>query len=168
MGWCAIRDKQVMADDYDASYFCGVGFAVRREVFAEVGLFFEPYIYGCEELDLSLQVVEAGFRITWASDIVVWHRRSPLERPQGRWVHCNAKNRPWLSARHLPWRYVTSHIFFWWGHLFWVSARNGLMRDYFRGVFDSIRNMPNILSTRKRLSVEAVKTIKAHNGRLLW
>jgi len=162
------RDKKVMLADYEASYFCGVGFAVRREVFDTIGLFFEPYIYSCEELDLSWRAVEAGYRITWAADIIVWHRRSPLARPQGRWVHSNAKNRLWLSARHLPWRYVASHAVFWWMYLFWVAMRNGLLRDYFNGVAEGIRRLPDILAGRKRLSNQAINRIKSNHGRLLW
>jgi GT2 family glycosyltransferase len=40
------RDKQVLDSDYESSYFCGVGFAVRKDVFDRIGLFFVPYVYG--------------------------------------------------------------------------------------------------------------------------
>ncbi|MEX2343380.1 MAG: glycosyltransferase family 2 protein [Steroidobacteraceae bacterium] len=161
------RDKRIFVTDYESSYFCGVGFAVRREVFEKVGSFFVPYIYGCEELDFSWRAVDKGYRIVWAADIVVLHRRSMLERPQGRWIYSNAKNRVWLAARHLPWRYVVSHGVIWWSYLLWIAARNGLLGDYFKGVRDSLRGLPVILNQRKRLSDAAISVIREKNGRLI-
>lgn len=161
------RDKKELDTDYETSYFCGVGFAVRREVFDKAGLFFVPYVYGCEELDLSWRAVEKGYRILRAADIKVLHRKSPLERPQGRWVYSNARNRVWLAARHLPWRYVVSHGVIWWSYLFWVSLRNGLMIDFFKGVRDSIAGLPERLKERQRLSRNTVDNIREKHGRLL-
>ena len=161
------RDKRVLDDDYESAYFCGVAFAVRRDVFESVGNFFEPYVYGCEELDLSYRALEKGFKILRAKDLVVHHRRSPLERPQGRWVYCNAKNRVWFAARMLPWRYVVSHGVVWWTYLLWIATTNGLLRDYLRGVTDGIRGLPEILQGRARLSNATIHSIKTRNGRLL-
>lgn len=161
------RDKRIVDTDYESSYFCGVGFAVRREVFDRIGLFFEPYVYSCEELDFSWRAVEAGWRIVRAADVVVWHRRTPLERPQGRWVYSNAKNRLWLAARHLPWRYVVSHGAIWWTYLFWSAVRNGLTVDFFRGVRESIGGLPSVLDGRRRLSSTTIAAIREKHGRLV-
>ena len=161
------RDKQVLDTDYESSYFCGVGFAVRRDVFKSIGLFFVPYVYGCEELDFSWRAIEHGYRIVRAADIRVLHRRSTLERPQGRWIYSNAKNRIWLAARHLPWRYVISQSAIWWSYLLWIAVRNGLVGDYFKGVRDGITGLPAVLNQRNRLSNKTLAVIRDRNGRLL-
>ena len=162
------RDKRIFATDYQASYFCGVCFAVRRELVTRVGGFCEEYFYSCEELDLSWRVIQDGYQITWAADVVILHRRTPIERPKGRWIHSNARNRVWLAARHLPWRYVISYAFLCWGFLLITSVRNFLLIDYFKGVGESMVGLPKILKERKVLSDATLKTIREHDGRLTY
>lgn len=162
------RDKRICETDYAASYFCGVCFALRRELVTKIGLFFEPYMYSCEELDLSWRAIEGGYQIMWAADIVVLHRRTLVERHPGRWVYSNARNRVWLAARHLPWRYVVSHGLLWWGFLFISSVRSFVMVDYVKGVWDSIRGLRGILKERKVLSDATLKTIAECKGRLMY
>lgn len=160
------RDKKIIETDYEASYFCGVGFAVRRDLFEKVGRFFEPFVYSCEELDLSWRVLESGYRIVRAADVVVLHRRSPLERPQGRWVYSNARNRVWLAARHLPWHYVLSHGAIWWSYLLWVAIKNRLTGDFVQGFRESIGGLKSVIADRKQLSRMTLTQIREKNGRL--
>jgi GT2 family glycosyltransferase len=162
------RDKKILETDYQTSYFCGVGFALRRDLIKEIGDFFEGYFYSCEELDLSWRALDGGYSIVWAADIIVLHRLTPVERPQGRWIYSNAKNRVWLAARHLPWRYVISYGVLWWGFLFATSIRNLLVKDFIKGMGDCIAGLPKILKERKPLSEGTLKMIRGYNGRLIY
>ena len=162
------RDKKVIDTDYQASYFCGVGFALRRDLIEKIGLFFERFFYSCEELDLSWRTIESGYRIMWAADIVVLHRCSPVVRTRGRWVHSNARNRVWLAVRHLPWRYVLSYTVLWWGFLFVKSIRDLLIKDFLKGIYDCLAGLPEILRGRRLLSKTALETIRNNNGRLIY
>jgi len=159
-------DKRVVDTDYETSYFCGVGFAVRRPVFEQVGGFFPPYFYGCEEIDLAWRAMARGWRIVRAADFVVLHRRSPLGRPRGRWVYSNAKNRLWVAMRHLPWRYVFTWGLAWWTWLLCIALRDGLTREYVRGVRDCVRALPQRLRERRRLpreTIDAIRLADRHN-----
>ncbi len=162
------RDKAVVPGDYEASYFCAVAFAIRRKIVEEVGAFFEPFFYGCEELDLSWRVLRRGYRIVRASDLVVHHRVSPEARPTGRWVYVNARNRVWLALLHLPWRCVATYAFFWWGYLFLRSLQGRQFRDCVRGIRDCLGGVPATLKNRNVLDRATLHTISRLNGRLFY
>ena len=162
------RDKNTYENDYEASYFSGVGFAVRRSLTEKTGRFFEKYFYACEELDLSWRAMDIGYRIIWAADIVVFHRRSPVEKTIRRWIYYNTRNRVWLAVRHLPWRYVTSYLVLWWGYLFVKALKSSMMLDYFKGIVDCISGLPEIMKERRLLSDATLKLIRVYNGRLFY
>ncbi|MFH1371532.1 MAG: glycosyltransferase [Planctomycetota bacterium] len=162
------KDKKIFENDCPSSYFCGVGFALRRELIAKTGNFFEGYFYSCEEIDLSWRAIECGYQIIWTADIVVLHRRSLLERAPGRWIYSNARNRVWLAMRHLPWRYVVSYAVTWWGFLFVKSIMSFSVPVFFRGVVDCITGSSAILKERNVLSNSTLKIIRSCSGRLLY
>jgi len=162
------RDKKIPSADCQTSYFCGVAFAIRRVIIKDIGDFFEGYFYSCEELDLSWRAMDRGYQIVWAVNIVVLHRRSPVERPRGRWFYSNARNRVWLAARHLPWNYVISHAAIWWGVLLIKSIKHLLLKDFIKGVYDCVVGFSDILKDRKRLNGATIKKIRDYNGRLIY
>jgi GT2 family glycosyltransferase len=162
------RDKKIFETDYQTTYFCGVGFALRQDLVKVVGDFFEGYFYSCEELDLSWRAIDRGYQIIRVTNIIILHRHSPVERTRGRWVYSNARNRVWLAVRHLPWRYVISYVVLWWGFLLIKSIRNLLLRDFIKGVVDCIVGLPKILKGRKVLSKKTLTIIRQYNGRLIY
>ena len=162
------RDKAVLHEDYEASYFCAVAFAIRREIVEEVGAFFEPFFYGCEELDLSWRVLRRGYRIVRASDLVVHHRVSPEARPSDRWIYSNARNRVWLSLRNLPWPCVVSYACFWWGYLFLRALRERHFLSYIYGIRDCLKGVPVVLKNRSVLDRATLCAIVRLNGRLIY
>ena len=162
------RHKSGFGADREVSYFCGVAFALRREVVDRVGLFFEPFFYSCEELDYSWRALRAGYRILWDSRWVVLHRATPVSRPAGRWIWSNARNRVWLAARHLPWRYVLSYAVVWWIYLFGQSLRSWQVRDFARGAREAVKGLASILRERRPLDRATVRAIADLDGRLLY
>lgn len=162
------KDKAILQGDYETSYFCAVAFAIRREILEETGCFFEPFFYGCEELDLSWRVLERGYRIIRAADLIVHHRMSPEARPSERWIYSNARNRVWLSLINLPWPYVVSYAFIWWGYLFPKSIQRGYFRPYVDGIRDCLKGVPAILKNRRVLNKATRDTIRRMNGRLFY
>jgi GT2 family glycosyltransferase len=53
-------------------FFSGIS-AIRRTVFENVGLFPIEFLYGVEENDLSIRLLNAGGRILYSPDVVVSH-----------------------------------------------------------------------------------------------
>jgi GT2 family glycosyltransferase len=162
------RDKKDLDHDYEASYFSGCGYAVRKSVLEKTGYYFEKFFYGCEEPDLSWRVLDIGYRIVRAADIKVIHRRSPKRKTTQRWVFYNARNRIWLAARHLPWRFVASYILFWWGYLFGVALKNAKLRSYVKGIAACLSGLPEIIKTRRPVSKATLNLIRKTNGRLYY
>lgn len=57
----------------------GACFLIRRELFSRVGGFDEAYKNGCEDVELCLKVREAGFRVVYTPESIIYHygQRSP-------------------------------------------------------------------------------------------
>ncbi|HGO5824646.1 TPA: glycosyltransferase family 2 protein, partial [Mannheimia haemolytica] len=67
--------------NFNTYYFIGAGHAIRKEAYERAGLY--PLylgLYGGEERDLSFRILEAGFDILYASDLVIYHKVSPNGR----------------------------------------------------------------------------------------
>ena len=65
----------------------GACFAVRRQVWEQVGGFDERFFMYCEDVDLCLRVRQAGFRIGYSADVTV--------------THFEGAGRPWIGVAAL-------------------------------------------------------------------
>jgi GT2 family glycosyltransferase len=74
---------------------------IRRDVFERVGGWPAPFRFVHEGVDLGWRVMEAGYRVRYAGDIVVLHP-SPTGAPHGYSYYFGARNRVWLARRYLP------------------------------------------------------------------
>jgi GT2 family glycosyltransferase len=162
------RDKQMLAEDYEATYFCGAGFAVRREMFLSAGEFWPALVYGSQEIDLGYRFLEAGHRILKSASVRVIHRSTPRARPSGQWVYFNTRDRAWVAVRHLPWRAAISTSILWWINTLWVAVRGGEIRSFLRGWVDSIRGLPAALRTRRVISSKVIDHLSRHSGRFWY
>ena len=99
---------------YYASSFCGVGNAIRRDLIEEVGVFPADFVYGFEEHDLSLRLLDAHWEILYAPSVAVYHKQTPKARlPPAETRERQIENRIKLAVRNLPWRYVVFTALVW-------------------------------------------------------
>ena len=75
--------------------------AMRRSVFEAVGGWPEDFRFVHEGIDLAWRVMDAGWRVAYAGEIVALHP-SPTGTPHGYSFYYGARNRAWLARRHLP------------------------------------------------------------------
>jgi GT2 family glycosyltransferase len=75
--------------------------AIRREVFERVGGWPAPFRFVHEGVDLGWRVMDAGFDVRYAGDVVALHP-SPTGSPHGYSYYFGARNRVWLARRYLP------------------------------------------------------------------
>jgi GT2 family glycosyltransferase len=75
--------------------------AIRRELFDRVGGWPAPFRFVHEGVDLGWRVMDAGYNVRYAGDVVVLHP-SPTGRPHGYSYYFGARNRVWLARRYLP------------------------------------------------------------------
>ena len=161
-------DKKIISADYECSYFCGAGFAVRRSLFLEMGMFWEPLFYIGEELDFSYRLVNKGYKILRASAISVIHYETPQAKVPGKWIYYGTRNRCWVASRHLPCFNVFSHTLLWWGFYFISALRNKHLIYFIKGVKDAVIGLPQAIRTRSCIAKETVGKLKKLSGRLYY
>ena len=159
-------DKKSLYHDYQCTYFCGAGFALRRKIFLDLGMFWEEFFYGGEELDYSYRLLNQNHRIIHSAAITIAHREVQQARPKGQWIYFNARNRCWLAWKNLPWPYAVSTTLFWWLQTCFVSLRHGLIKYFVNGLWDALVGMPVILQQRKTIGKDALKALRSFSGRL--
>lgn len=96
-------------------YFYTVGLALRSEVATQVGGFPERFFYGMDEPDLSLRIIDAGYKLLYDPSVVVTHHRSDLGRPvRGmRYWRDSAVNKTRMAVRNLPFPYPVTTCLVW-------------------------------------------------------
>jgi GT2 family glycosyltransferase len=161
-------DKTATSADYPCAYFAAGGFAVRRRAFVEAGRFWDAIMYSCEELDLSYRLLDRGFDLHRSGAVRVLHWAVPKARPPGQYLYNNARNRPLVAIRNLPWLNVATTTVAWWAYLGWVGLRTRQLRPLLRGVRDCLRAVPTALCDRRRVGPEALQAVKLRSGRLWW
>lgn len=108
--------------------------AARRRVFDGAGLFPEAFWYAHEGTDVAWRVMDAGYRVFYAGDLVCHHPAVAPTR-HSYYYYLSARNRVWLARRHLPWPFVVVYPLTW---LFITLARERSLpaiKDVLRGYF---------------------------------
>jgi len=161
-------DKKIIHEDYECSYFCGAGFAVRRNFFLEVGMFWEPLFFIGEERDFSYRLVNQGYKILRSSAISVIHLETPQARVKGKWIYYGVRSQCWVAVRNLPWRYAVSHTLLWWGYYFISALRNRHPIYFILGIKDAVMGLLKALEGRACISEETIEKMKTLSGRVSY
>jgi GT2 family glycosyltransferase len=161
-------DKKTINTDYECSYFCGAGFACRRSLFIETGMFWEPLFYSGEELDFCYRLVNQGHTILRSSAISVIHCETPHARIKGEWIYYGARSRFLVAARNLPWIKALSHILLWWGYFLIYGIKTGHIFYFFRGVIHAIIDLPKALQTRSCITRKTIGKLTKLSGRIYY
>jgi GT2 family glycosyltransferase len=83
--------------------------AIRRSMFEAIGGWPGDFEFVHEGIDLGWRVMDAGYRVAYAGDIVALHP-SPTGTPHGYSFYYGARNRVWLARRHLPWPLAAVYV----------------------------------------------------------
>ncbi|HHF1103200.1 TPA: glycosyltransferase family 2 protein, partial [Haemophilus influenzae] len=110
-------------------YFIGAGHAIRKEVYQKAGFYPKDLgLYGGEERDLSFRILEAGYQILYASDIVIYHKVSPNGRMMRKKENFfRYRNQLIVLNRYMPMRYRLTSNFVW--SIFYLVKMNGEILD---------------------------------------
>jgi GT2 family glycosyltransferase len=76
--------------------------AMPRRVFDEVGGWPAEFRHAHEGIDLAWRVLDAGYRVHYAGDVVALHPAQGAPMPHAYSFYFGARNRVWLARRHLP------------------------------------------------------------------
>jgi GT2 family glycosyltransferase len=145
------------AEAEPAGMFTGCGHILRVEALRKIGLYEPmPGMYGSEEKDLCLRLMDAGYWVARLPGVGVWHDKTPLARDipfQHKSGVCNdlvmtMRRSPWfLLPALLPlkaWRHLT---FAW---------RNDLLAPCLSGMALFTRSIGDIRAYRKPVRAETL------------
>jgi len=150
---------------YRTTSFIGVGNAIRRSALDAAGTYPEDFVYGFEEMDLSIRILDAGYDILYTPSIVIYHKESPVARrtaieEQERQI----ENRVRLAVRNLPGRYLVGTSLLWLSY--WV-LRSGFdptsLWRILRRLYDDRRVL---IGERSVVDDETITLIKARSSML--
>ncbi len=83
--------------------FWGCGAALRREALENCGYYDEDFFIYANEYDLSIRMLNAGYRVVYRPDIIGYHRESATHRSWKRTGWIGARNEAWFHIKHFPW-----------------------------------------------------------------
>ena len=145
--------------------FYGCGFAVKKEVFDEVGGFDSSFFYGMEEYDFCYRAINAGNKLLFTKAITVLHKVSPDGREPNAVKYARMfENKCLIAYRYLPWFYVISHFMMWGSFLFIKSKGNPKL--LFRSTFSLFKKVK--YNQRTPISSKALSYIRSVAGRLTY
>jgi hypothetical protein len=147
----AVFDVVLPDGSHEASAFpnvfigCGTGF--RREALIEAGGLPDDFFMQAEEYDLSLRLMNAGWRVRRFGDIRVQHLKTSSARQPARTTRLDVRNNLLVIARRFPRQWVGPYAIDWmrryrwiaqskgWRHrvAFWRGLVSGLMKSLRRG-----------------------------------
>jgi GT2 family glycosyltransferase len=111
---------------------------IRRTAFQRVGGWPDSFFYLHEGLDLSWRLLDAGYRIWYAADVLVLH---PAPRPTRRphFHYFAGRNRVWVARRNLPFPLAAVHVVAWFLRTAAGVRSLGDAREVLRGYRDGLR-----------------------------
>ncbi len=153
---------------------CSAGTIVRRDVVEQIGGFDGDYFYPAEDLDLSLRIHLAGYRVVYDPSLVVYHFESQaMGKSLSRKMFLYRRNCLLALAENYPVWHVLSMLglavlrniilpvavsFLW----VFPSVRQrvppSLVRDYGKALFFLFRNNAKIREKRKAVDQYRVKS----------
>ena len=111
--WAYQKDKINDADKPFETYtFCGCAHAIKREVFEQIGYYWDELFFAWEEVEFSIRAIAAQWKITYDPSIEVYHRISKKQRTVNSKHEClRLRNSLWVLWRYMPIDHAISHSF---------------------------------------------------------
>lgn len=130
--------------------FIGCGHMIRLSAARQAGFYeMSPGLYGAEEKDLCLRLLDAGYSTALLPGVHVWHDKTTLERNISM-QHCSGVcNDLVMSFRRTPfWLLPATMLFKFYRH--WMfSIQNHLLRPCLAGFRLFLRSMPSVWHSRR-------------------
>lgn len=144
--------------NFETYYFIGAGHAIRKSVYETAGLYpLDLGLYGGEERDLSFRILEAGFDILYASDLVIYHKVSPNGRMTRKEEdYYRYRNQLIVLNRYMPQPYrLTSNIIW---SIYYILYKKGKFSDV-AYVFSEVKKLK--LYTVSNVTLSKMKLMQA-------
>jgi GT2 family glycosyltransferase len=149
-----------------AAMFIGCGHVLRLAAVRSVGVYETTAgLWGGEEKDLSLRLMDAGYEIAFLPGVHVWHDKTPLARDLANQYPSSVCNDLTMTLRRTPGYLLPLAVMSKFYRHFLFSVRNGLVKPAFAGLGLFFRSVPEIWRSRKPVKASTLRTfIKLRAG----
>lgn len=144
---------------FDVPSFHGNGAMMRKDVLEEVG-YLEPEIHLYERA-LTAKIVDRGYRVVYHPASVIRHKISKEVRNPGHRLYVNMTGGWWFLARFYPAGKALHKSLLYLAFFFLYSVKHRTFRDFFKGVFDTILGLHQVLTERNVVSNETVDYLES-------
>jgi GT2 family glycosyltransferase len=153
-GVCTVMAQSPLPRPDGSPYPSLLGFVacaavVRRWAFLQVGGFDDVVHFPGEEERVALDLLEAGWRIVYADELVVHHHPSPRRHSPDRRITAVTRSALLTAALRLSWPRVLRRAR--------TAALSG--RPARRGLIAALRDVPGALRQRRPVSAELQRTV---------
>lgn len=137
----------------------GAGVGFRKEVFATVGYWYEPFFLYFNEMDHALGLLCAGYKIIHSTGIVAFHKSSSSARVSDSAAYYYARNALWLIWRRYPLRRMFYATFYF---IYLAVCESVYQRTtvYLRALRDAFRKSAQVLAEREPLGEALFKKVR--------
>ncbi len=108
------------------SVFIGCGTGFRREALVEAGGLPDDFFMQAEEYDLSLRLLNAGWRVQRFTDLRVQHLKTLSARQPARTTRLDVRNNLLVIARRFPREWVRPYAIDWMRRYRWIAQNQGV------------------------------------------
>jgi GT2 family glycosyltransferase len=117
---------------------CGTGF--RREALEQVGGLPDDFFMQAEEYELSLRLLNGGWRIRRLDDLHVHHLKTPGARVPTRTTRLDVRNNLTLLARQFPRKWIMPFAIDWMRRYRWIAKSKGWRHElaFWRGLGEGL------------------------------
>lgn len=162
------KDRLALAEEpLETPYFYGCAHALRAEVVRKIGGYPERFMYGMEEIDLSLRLVDAGYTIVFDPRIAALHYEAQTGRDvvgASYWKQ-NAVNKSRVAWRLLPLPYPLTIGLIWSAAVLVKTAQPRVVAEVWGTLW---RERSTIRAERSVISASTIRYLKRVGARLLY
>jgi GT2 family glycosyltransferase len=172
-GWSYTeRDKADQDREFLSFTFSAGGCAIRTEVFDRVGLFWELMFFGGEELDYSMRVWDAGYKIVYYPESVIYHRVSPQRRVAGAERDCrDLKETLYVYLVRYPWWVIMILAPLKIGATLIRATSQRYTRQVLGALLEVVQQIPELWKQRRPISNHTARyylQLQREHGPLAW
>ena len=120
----------------DVCIGCGTGF--RRRAVVEAGGLPDDFFMAAEEYDLSLRLLDAGWKVRTFDDLHVTHLKTPASRFPKRIARLDARNNLMLAMRYFPEPWRLPYAREWLERYRLMAAANGNRAAFWAGAAEGL------------------------------
>jgi GT2 family glycosyltransferase len=157
------------------TYFLGCGALIRKSVVNRIGLYDDLYFIYCNEVDLSIRLLNEGYKIIYLKDNLVTHFSSQMEFDTNylglycsefRYFHVTIGHLIFL-VKHFSIQWVVLYSLKWLLNRIIVAFRFKFIKTFFKALVQFAKMFQKVIASRKVVKKEIQKLYNYGNFPLM-